>query len=250
MWSTKVMARLKQQPDPNKAYLGKLQVPVRSIWNDPSTLDNLREAAKWTDHIHFGGGEPLLDHRLWDFLESIVRSDLSISFVSNLNTLPTPRGFELLKSFKTAGINVSIDATGDLYGWMRHGLEYNTVMKNLAMTRSKQIDVAVNCEVQAHNVANMPAHWAEFKKIGVTTDYYFVDKPVLLRARNAPIYILKEAVDELPSDADEQLSHGLRQSIEYHDPEMSAKLINHTTYLNTHRKFTFDCDSWKVFLGK
>lgn len=249
-WSTKVMSRLKMKPDPEKQYLGKTNVPVRSIWNEPASIENLREAAKWTDHIHFGGGEPLIDKRIWDFIETIARSDLSISFVTNLNTLPSARGFELLKSFKNVGMNVSIDATGRLYEWIRHGLSYKRVMTNLATIKTMGIGAAINCEVQAHNVANIPAHHSVFSGLGFLPDYYFVDRPKLLQASNAPKHVIERAIELLPKNVNEQLLLGLRYSLKKHDPQMSVRLMKHTEYLNFHRKdLRFDCDAWEVFLG-
>ena len=245
-WSTKVMSRLSKHPDDNQVFPGKARLPPRSIWNDKEGLDNLKECVRWTDHLHFGGGEPMLDKRIWDFLSTVVRNDLSISFVSNLNTLPSDQGFEILSSFKQVNVNVSIDATGSLYEWIRQDLSWTTLIRNLTVMRSRGIHLSVNCEIQAHNLLNLADHYKLFNRLGLNPDYFMVVMPRLLQARNAPMKVIDTTIDLLQRQGCDDIIKKLLNARRNHNPNDTNILIKHTEYLNSHRHHRFDVEKWNV----
>ena len=242
-WSTKTMARLKKHPDLDNGYHGMEFFPVRNIWTDAQAQDNLRKMISWTDHMHFNGGEPLLDKRIWDFLDSIDPTGKSVSFVSNLNTLPSDRGFEILKKFENVWFNASIDGIKHTYEWIRQGLDWNTVIKNVLKIRSMGYKVNVQLGVQAHNLLDLAGYHRVF---GSKADYYIIDEPKILRVRNAPRWALERCLSELPPDTNPKLIRIIEIALSEHDPTMLDRLMKHTRYLNGHRKHTFDLDAWIV----
>lgn len=245
--STKIASRLKLYPDKESAYIGSIEYGVRSIWDDQNSSANLLIAAEEANWINVLGGEPMIDQKLWDFLGIAARPDLGISIYTNMNTFPDLDMLETISRFKTAELHVSIDAIKEQYEWIRHGLNWNKLLRNLIMLKQMKLKFMIHCEVQAHNLLDLKNHISFFNETGVHVSYKSISFPKLLRPRNAPRWVLEETLNELvsccaPNDLIEQISRELLD----HDPTMGTRLENHTKYLNSHRKHKFDTKTWRI----
>lgn len=246
-WSSKISARLHKHPDHLQVYLGTAQTKTRQIWDDADAVSNLVQASSWAEHIHLLGGEPLIDPRLWEFLRVIARKDLKISFITNFNTDLDEGKLALLSAFHSVELSVSIDAVGATQEWIRQGVIWKNIIKNMVKARSAGMQISVVCTVQSHGIQDLHDHHDLFSKSGISVSYGFIKLPFLLRTNHAPLRVLESQHDQLTrSGAAQSLLRDLETCMDEHDASMLPALIKHTDYLNSHRQHKFNTETWQV----
>jgi MoaA/NifB/PqqE/SkfB family radical SAM enzyme len=98
-------------------------------------LDELFELSPRLERIELYGGEPFLDDQIPKFLIRLVDAGLSkhidLSVSTNATHKLTDIWQKILTNFKEVMINVSIDAVGNKFTYMRHPGNWQDVQKNL-----------------------------------------------------------------------------------------------------------------------
>jgi MoaA/NifB/PqqE/SkfB family radical SAM enzyme len=98
-------------------------------------LDELFKLSPKLERIELYGGEPFLDDQIPKFLIQLVDAGLSknidLSVSTNATHKLTDVWKKILTNFKEVMINVSIDAVGDKFTYMRHPGNWEDVGKNL-----------------------------------------------------------------------------------------------------------------------
>jgi len=98
-------------------------------------LDELFKLSPKLERIELYGGEPFLDDQIPKFLIQLVDAGLSknidLSVSTNATHKLTDVWKKILTNFKEVMINVSIDAVGDKFTYMRHPGHWEDVEKNL-----------------------------------------------------------------------------------------------------------------------
>jgi sulfatase maturation enzyme AslB (radical SAM superfamily) len=196
-----------------------------------SQLDELFEFSNNLERIELYGGEPFLDDQIPKYLIRLIDAglagnvDLSVSTNATHQLSDTWR--TILTSFKNVIINVSIDAIGNQFTYMRHPGKWEVVEKNLGdffrleRTAASNITVQPVITVSALNVLSLPSVFDYFKQYKVT--------PFIILVQWPQYY----CVNVLPESVRHDVEAVLKQ---YNVPEF-APVIN---LLNTARKESWD----------
>ena len=113
--------------------------------------------------IWITGGEPFMDNSVFDFFDKLKQycdpTQLKVLITTNASKLDVHR-LEELSGFKRLQIHVSIDATGDLYPYMRgynySWAEVNAKIKELYDTQQKyNFKLSLNGTYQIYNMLNL-----------------------------------------------------------------------------------------------
>lgn len=242
--SSSIAARLKKFPDPNINYHNQ-GFAVSNIWKNKNSVNHLIEAMKHYDVVNFIGGEPFLDKNLWNFLKTNNRSDLILSFVTNNNTSLDQDQIEIFSKFKQVRIGISVDATDDLYEWIRDGLNWSKLLRNiLALKQLSNVVFGATAVVQAHNILNLSKLDLTFSKFRIPIHYQFLTHPALLSPRNAPRWALEQAYSM--NENNDNLKKIIEVCLKYGPMHDLETLKKHTDYLNSHRTLKFNTDIWAV----
>ena len=110
--------------------------------DDPITYNEFKNIEKLLDlivncstieKIELAGGEPFIMPEVEWLLEELVKknkTDLEIKFITNV-TSAKPRMIELLKKFRRAHIDCSIDGVGKSIEYQRYPVKWKTIESNL-----------------------------------------------------------------------------------------------------------------------
>lgn len=243
-WSTTIANRLEKHPDPTDSFF-TLGNPGHDPWTDSKSYEHMSEACREADEINVVGGEPFLDKRIWKMLDAVASPEKTLKFVTNGNTFPNESQLSIIRRYQQLELSFSIDATGLTYEWIRQGLSWRAVMHNLLMAMQlPNTKISATAVVQAHNVLDLPRLHQTFDASRISMTFEPLVHPMILSARNAPIWTLEQAINGLPTDLPLRkfLSHCLSQG-----PTASPEAISaHTAYLNGHRTHRFDVETWMV----
>ena len=101
----------------------------RPLTIDPSVYKNMEDKLSKMERIDFKGGEPLMQDGMYEVLQMLVDNgsapNVELGYVTNGTKTPE-RLKELWPHFKKVTLNISIEATGKLYQYIR-GSETQTI---------------------------------------------------------------------------------------------------------------------------
>ena len=176
-----------------------------------SSLDNLKS-------IWVTGGEPFMDDRLIDFVNTLSNycdiSKLDINITTNGSKIDLNK-LSAFEKVGRVGYNLSIDAVGPLFEYMRSAgvfswNELETLIKDLIYYRKNNNNMILNynSSYQIYNSLNIKNFYEYFVPLledGDWLEYRLVTSPSWLVARNANDQIKKAAL----SNIDELLSSNI-----------------------------------------
>ena len=94
----------------------------RPLTIDPSVYKNMEDKLSKMERIDFKGGEPLMQDGMYEVLQMLVDNgsapNVELGYVTNGTKTPE-RLHELWPHFKKVTLNISIEATGKLYQYIR-----------------------------------------------------------------------------------------------------------------------------------
>lgn len=100
----------------------------------PEFWSRFDEYTQQTNRIHFGGGEPLLNNDMFDYLERLVSqgraSEIKLSYNTNVTVLPK-RIFDLWPKFNEVRIQASIDGYDEINSLIRNPSDWKVFDRNL-----------------------------------------------------------------------------------------------------------------------
>lgn len=181
----------------------KQQVDINKFFAEFSNdLSDLRQ-------IWITGGEPFIDDSVFEFVEQLKNyTDLrKIKCVINTNLSKLDvNSVSAFEDFKHVTLNVSMDAVGDFYSYMRgYNFSFKEVDEKIKqlMQKTHEIDnlhIGVNAGFQIYNILNFIDFWSWAKNIHGDKKGNFVSIVVLngprwLRARNAPTSLKLKSIE-------------------------------------------------------
>jgi sulfatase maturation enzyme AslB (radical SAM superfamily) len=105
--------------------------------------------------LSFVGGEPLLEKKNFDILQSIIDSkntNCFISIVTNGSIELTPTQFDILSKFTNLNICLSIDGIGPSFEYIRWPLKWETLTHNLDKFQKITPNLSVSCMISNLNI--------------------------------------------------------------------------------------------------
>lgn len=114
------------------------------------------------DKIYFAGGEPLLTdehYQIMSKLLAIGKTDIEIYYNTNLSTLNYKGSCitDLWNKFENITVGASIDASGTIAEYLRHGTMWDTVVDNLRKIKQQapKVKIRITSTVGFLNVKNL-----------------------------------------------------------------------------------------------
>jgi len=121
------------------------------------------------EKIYFAGGEPLITKEHYMFLDhliSIGNVDLEIFYNTNLSHLSykDKSALDLWQQFGNVTVGASIDASGSVAEYLRHGTVWNTILQNLQLIRIQCPHVKLKIMstvgfLNMENLIQLQQHW-------------------------------------------------------------------------------------------
>lgn len=175
-------------------------------WNFADHKNLLEKLAPTVEEILVTGGEPLVNNEFYDFCVFLVEKGYSkkirLKFHTNLTV--TPKKFiDIWKEFAVVRPNISIDAIGDLYEYIRFPGKWNVVSQNIedlisiADTMDMIIDVhTVFTTFNVHGLPDLIKYFSKFQSNNISAFPYtiWVLSPYYANAQSLPIDV-KEKIE-------------------------------------------------------
>ena len=191
----------KLEMDPSEHVQAKQQIDIDKF---------LQEFGPELDQLYgiwITGGEPFMDNSVFDFFDKLKKycdpKQLKVLITTNASKLDVHK-LQQLQGFKRLQIHVSIDATGDLYKYMR-GYNYSweqidAKIKQLHENQKKyNYILSLNGTYQIHNLLNLEDFYNWCSQY-VYIDYIemrVLSRPKWLQARHAPDNFKQQAFVQL-----------------------------------------------------
>jgi sulfatase maturation enzyme AslB (radical SAM superfamily) len=121
---------------------------------------SLKEVSRGSRHVYIVGGEPLLIDEHWQFLDYLVRENLSekmtLEYNTNLTVLPKNAN-EIWQSFKEVRLGVSIDGFGAINDYIRFPSKFDKIVENIRKIDREKVNASVwfALTVQALNIGHL-----------------------------------------------------------------------------------------------
>lgn len=237
--------------DARKLYkiLGEQYYPIdkKEInWSDEQ-IDEIFFISKNLKRLELFGGEPMYNKKVHSLLKRIVDSKESDHITLYINTngsVDIVDKIPFIKEFRKIEIGVSIDAVGKHFDYIRHGLDYETVKKNVLRWHSyfqmHNVDYFIDSisTVEILNVFYLPELKEEVMKILPLSPFWNVlINPAYLFIKNMPDNLKLLVTDKLSSDSDfDDLIRIMQQPADLSEWE---KFVKVTQTLDTIRKEDF-----------
>jgi MoaA/NifB/PqqE/SkfB family radical SAM enzyme len=194
--------------------------------------------------IYLAGGEPLIEPYNLIFLKKLAEINPEVQLLINTSLNHLSAEFEeVLALFKNLLFVVSIDGIDKLNSYIRHGSDWNAIMKNLE--RVKQHQVMFNTTTSLYNIMDIPDIVHYFKEN--YPDYchciFLVNNEDELFIENLPLELRQEVIHDLElvlQDAPICTVDGLNNlvntlRINNYNPERFAKFVKYTKILDNIR---------------
>jgi len=261
--SSKIAARLKKHvpdfeiSDEDKIWFGSRDYD--SSWVEKHEFwDRLNEMLPELTTIKFLGGEPFLNKRLWkwfgDEKTQLYKKNIELILVTN-GSIINPSHLKYLQGWKKLSISVSVDATGQHYEWIRHGLSWKKLNDNIGILKTvPDVSISTVATVGLFNVSDLSnlIHWMLSKDCNIS--FIPIYAPSILSLDRSDPAIIAEAkskVDPIRANNIQDniqlagLKKYLQKAIDQnkHDPMMIKSM---TTYYNNHRKHNLDWQSMRI----
>lgn len=171
-------------------------------WNK-SAFDNLQELINTAPRIlRIRGGEPFYNKPLLDIIEKLSPEACNRTMlqITTNCTQWSDRWAMALTKFRLVRLMFSVDATEDLYEYIRYGASWSTTTTNIQlMSQQPNVKALVHCVVQNLNILEIGklVTWCEQNRLHLQLDQ-LID-PSWLSITNLPTHLREQAVDHLRS---------------------------------------------------
>lgn len=182
--------------------------------------------SKKIKRIYFAGGEPLLIKEHYEILQHLIdisHTEVELGYNTNLSQL-SYKGMlvtDQWKKFKNVTVGASIDASGKIAEYLRHGTVWNDILKNIDLIKNNcpHVDLKITSTVgllNASNLIDLQQHWVEQK---------------LFSPKNFEMSILTDpkflSVATLPEHHKKKLSSKIQDHLNWCDQHNALNLKQH-----------------------
>jgi radical SAM protein with 4Fe4S-binding SPASM domain len=180
-------------------------------------LDQVIEHLDHVEMIYFAGGEPLVNPEHYEILEFLVDNNLThvkLWYNSNCSKL-THKVYNVIdmwKKFDFVYLQASLDSFGVRAEYMRHGTDWDVILKNLKEIRNNttNVEIGINCVVSSLNILTLtdflenliqneilpkPENYNIEKPVYI--NFYPLTNPIYFKIDALPLHILDQAVKKI-----------------------------------------------------
>lgn len=120
---------------------------------DHIDIDNLNKNTR----VYLTGGEPTIMSEVLDFMKRCIdrkRTDFDFTLGTNGQKI-SPKFLELSNHFTNMNFSFSLDGYGKVNDYWRWGSDWNTVIKNAHLLKSRGHNISINTVPGIYNVTNL-----------------------------------------------------------------------------------------------
>lgn len=257
--SSKIASRLKRNaptfavPAEDEYWVNQVNYPN---WiEDTNFWSNLETVFPKVETIKFLGGEPLLNKKLWQWLESPQvlnhKANKKIIVITNASIVDVEK-LHVFSNWKRTDIVLSIDAVGVEYEWIRHGLQWETIASNVKSLQTlKDAYMSVHATVNMFNVASIARLIEWVDENNLLFSFTAVNSPTLLAVEYTPMHILEQSLKDLTTLKTKNILlkihvNGIKNLIKsaIENNKADSRLRQSiTNYFNNHRNHSMDWET-------
>lgn len=209
--------------------------------------------------IYFAGGEPLIMRHHYEILEhlkSLNNTDLTISYNTNLSTL-FYKQYDVIKiwqQFSDITVGASIDASGKVAEYMRHGTVWSDIVANIYRIKqdAPHVKLAITSVVSCltiENLIDLQRTWINQElfnvndfRVKVMTSPEFLSPAVLPQHHKDRLgHIIREHISRLGKNRLAQEWYNVLQWMGANDYTFALKdFARRTQALDAHRNESFE----------
>lgn len=177
-------------------------------WSEENFVNLARNLKLKPKLVNLRGGEPFYNKKIFDLLDSFDPADIknTVIHITTNGTVWNDEWARVLSKFKLVRLMFSVDATGDLYNYIRYPGNFETVEKNIKnILKNKNIKPLIYACVQNLNILHLGTliQWAA--DLGIYLEFEHVVRPRFLEFRNLPKHLKIESVEYLKKLLDQPL---------------------------------------------
>ena len=209
--------------------------------------------------LKFLGGEPFLIENIESWINWLIEQDLAdqitLHFNTNASILDQDKMFLYTKKFKRIMIHASVDGIGNCFNYIRHGLNWDTVEKNILKYRDyslafrNKFNLSILCVVQTYNLLYLIdlLKWNEQYNIDIC--WIFPKHPKYLDLKNfEDKQIIKSVISDLEKFTQETTTQltTVNELVNYLNDCLAVNFYpakdfdDYTNYMNSFRTLKFD----------
>ena len=222
-------------------------------------IDEIETLAPHLQEILITGGEPLYHEKHYEFLQKLepYAENIVLNYNSNFSTLEY-KGNNILplwKKFKNVGVLVSIDATPDIYPYIRVQGDINKVESNIKLAQDtlNNIELQATCTTSVLNMTRIVDVFKYFMQLNVRVHASLVQYPAALNPRILPKEVkvkITEEYNHFINNLDTIVKDYTNNKwwIKYYQrriPVVGKKLID---YMNAKDLYESDWDKFKNYM--
>ena len=184
---------------------------VESNWSD-AQLQEIVSLCSSISRLELFGGEPAYNKQVARLLADIADRGLAAGMTLYINTNGSVDILERMPAVKEFGvveIGVSIDGVGAQFDYIRHGLDYDSVIANVVAwrqwfeSRGRRYSIDSISTVQILNVFYLPELRDAVKRVLPLPPFWnLLIEPSYLFIKNMPDHAKAAVLDKLAGDAD------------------------------------------------
>jgi len=201
-------------------------------------------------HMHFAGGEPLMEIEHYEILESLTlrNSEIELSYDTNLSFLELGKYsiFDLWKRFKKVNLSASIDGYGEKGEFIRKGLDWSLYVNNWNKIKKElpHVRMMMNFTLSIYNMFHVLDFIDEIKRLDLFADndendfmISLVEEPQWQSLQALPADVKNQVRDKYLAYIDKndfgKTSHDLDIAIKYMFGEDKSHLMGQFKVFNT-----------------
>lgn len=235
---------------------GDITYPIMTQSDIDNVMPEILDMVETIDSFSFAGGESLLISEYNRILERLIqlnRTDVKITYTSNLSVLPK-KTMKLWDKLSNIHVKASIDSVNEHAEYNRHGTKWNEVKANYIRLKNSSINMSINSTLTIYNAFRLiPFHqeWIEASLIHPNAmNINVVEHPDYLSVQVLPLYYrnllnshIEEHIEFLKGYNSASLIHKWKRIQKFLLVDNSHKLNNffkYTDKLDGHRVEGFE----------
>lgn len=215
-------------------------------WTDQQ-LDEILQMSCNLKRLELFGGEPMFNKQVYRLLEKIVDHGHASHIILYINTngsVDILKKFPFIDKFQEIEIGVSIDGVKKQFDYIRHGLDYETVIKNVQSWRRHFEKIGIKHSIDSISTVNIlnVYYLPELKKavqeiLPLPPFWNLLVEPKYLFIKNMPDSVKSAVIEKLEQDCEfDDLISVINQPS---DPEQWQRFLKFTTGLDQLRHESF-----------
>lgn len=180
-------------------------------WSDQQ-IESIVQLAANLKRLELFGGEPTFNKQVTSLLKRLVDEGLAPNIILYVNTngeVNLVEKWPWIRHFRQVEIGVSIDGVEQQFEYIRHGVNYNTVIKNVRAWQEyfdlHQVRYSIDSitTVQILNIFYLPEIKARVQELLPLAPYWnlLVD-PAYLFVKNMPDHVKQHVIKKLSADSE------------------------------------------------